>query len=704
MPASETRAARERPETAPAGPRKGRDWVRLVAGVLLVLALLDLAFPPPIHRAREVSTVITDREGRFLRAMPVEDGRWRLAVDLDAVDPELVRRVVAYEDRRFWWHPGVDPMALARAGWGWLSSGRAGSGASTITMQTARLLEPRPRTLGSKAIEMVRAIQLEWRLPKRQILELYLTMAPYGGNLEGVRSATRAFFGKEPVALTDAEMALLVALPQAPEARRPDLRPRAASAARAQVLARQARAGLLTPDAALEATADPLPRRLAFPVLAPHLTHRLGAGGSGRALIRSTLDAPLQARLEAIAARAVEGSDTGVSVAMLVVAIEGREVRAAVGSAGRSRPGGWIDMTRAIRSPGSTLKPFVYALAFDDGVARPDTRVRDMPRRFGTYAPENFDRGWHGEVRLREALVASLNLPAVATLDRVGPARFESALRAAGIALVLPDRATQDPGLALALGGVGMRLEDLAMLYAALGDDGMVRPLVTQTGPGAPAPSGPRHRLFGAEAARSVRDILATTPEPFGRLPSVLTRAAPAVAYKTGTSYGFRDAWAVGLTGGHVIAVWVGRPDGSPRPGATGRTAAAPILFQVADRVSALEARGGRDTLVAEAAPQMLAPALARLDPAREGPSIQFPVDGSRLALPALGASAPGVVLEARGGAGALTWYVDGLALAAQPTSRRTVWRPLAPGFYEIAAIDQAGQRSVARVRVSLDR
>jgi penicillin-binding protein 1C len=372
---------------------------RLAQGLALLVALeavllsLDAALPPPLARATRSSPVVLDHDGAWLMAAPVEAGRWRLKAGLARTDPVYVRRVIALEDARFFWHFGVDPVALARAVVSAALHGRPTSGASTLSMQTARLLEPRHRTLLAKLIEMLRAVQLETRFSKREILALYLTLAPYGGNLEGVRAASLAWFGHEPTALTDAEQALLITLPQSPEARRPDRHPLGAREARARVLSRLARAGLMSEAQAREAAAEPIPRRVAFPAIAfPAIAFPAIAGQASRAVgqtatafdasVVSTLDAELQGRLERLAASAARDQGPNGQVAIIVVEIEGRAVLACVGSAGRERPGGWIDMTRA---PRSALKPFIYALAFDAGLAAPYTQVDDAPRRFADY-------------------------------------------------------------------------------------------------------------------------------------------------------------------------------------------------------------------------------------------------------------------------------------------------------------------------------
>ncbi|HCY56341.1 MAG TPA: penicillin-binding protein 1C, partial [Oceanicaulis sp.] len=445
----------------------------IAAGVLL--AGLDRALPPP--PMPEVSALVTDREGRALRAFPVEDGRWRLPVDPEAVDPAFRAALIEIEDQRFYSHHGVDPLAMARAVGSLVSTGRIVSGGSTITMQTARLLEPRPRrTIGAKLIEMVRAIQLEWRYSKAEILQAYLTLAPYGGNLEGVRAASWAWFGHEPDVLTPDEIALLIALPQAPEARRPDLRPDAAIASRARLLARMERAGLISADRAADAAEEPAPMRRAFPALAWHAAEHLARPGGE---VRSTLDIRLQTALESRLAELAANAGPDVQASALVVSLDGREVRAAVGSAGRDRAGGWIDLTRRARSPGSVLKPFIYGLAFEDGLAGPGTRIADLPRRFADYNPENFDRTFRGDVTIAEALQHSLNVPAVQVLDAVGANRFLAAMSFAGGRAIVPRSNEGDAGLAIALGGLGITAEEIAVMFAALGAGGEALPLAS---------------------------------------------------------------------------------------------------------------------------------------------------------------------------------------------------------------------------------
>lgn len=674
---------------------------RLTLGLCALLALetaaavLDLAFPPPMAKALRASPVALDRNGVWLRALPVEHGRWRVRADLDRTDPSFVAHLLAVEDARFHQHLGVDPLAVIRAAVSDLGVHRVVSGGSTITMQTARLLEPHKRSFGAKIVEALRALQLEARYSKREILALYLTLAPYGGNLEGVRAASRAWFGHEPESLTLGEQALLIALPQSPEARRPDRRPKAAAAARRVVLDKLVRAGAIDASAAREAAAEPLPkRRAAFPALAWHAAGRLArAAPASQASVHTTLDAVLQARVEALAREAAIQQGPRTTVAVLVIETAGRAVRASVGSAGLDRAGGWEDMTRALRSPGSALKPFVYAFAFDEGLAAPDTRLSDAPRKFGDYQPEDFDRTFHGEVSAREALTNSLNVPAVALLEKVGPEAFQARLEQAGVRLVRPRAGEKAAGLALALGGAGITLSDLSTLYAGLADQGAVKPLAWTLEEAKRNREAGGVRLVRVETAAQVLDILRETPAPKGRTPGALTASGPRIAYKTGTSYGFRDALAAGVGGGYVVVAWTGRADGGARGGLTGRDAAAPLLFDVFDAI------GAPTRAPSPIGPRHAPEALQSLTPAAgEGPALIFPPDGASVEVDRTGPTSRGLVLAGRGEG--LTWFVDGRPLARDPLQDAVVWRPPAAGFYRISVVDAQGREAHARVRV----
>ena len=667
-------------------------WATVLGlGLLVGLLALDRRFPPPLDAAlQEVSTVVRDREGRVLRAFPVAEGRWRLAADLDSIDPDFIEALLAYEDSRFYSHAGVDPLALVRASRDSLLAGRIVSGGSTITMQLARLLEPRERTLAAKAFQMLRALQLELRYSKQEILEAYLTLAPYGGNLEGVRSASWAYFGREPDDLAIEEIALLLALPQSPEARRPDLRPETARQARGHVLDRLAEVGLARSDAAADAEHDPVPGRHAFPADAWHAAADLRQARPDAADIVSTLDISLQRMLQDELALAASETPEAVQFAAMLVETDTRSVRALAGSASRNRPGGWIDLTDRPRSPGSTLKPFIYGMAFDDGLAAGGTRIADLPRRFSGYQPDNFDRRFRGDVTIAEALQHSLNVPAVTALDGVGARRFNAVLGFAGAQPQRPRSAGQDSGLAVALGGAGLTVRQIAVLYAALGDGGAARSLrwfEDETRPGA------EHPVVTAESAAEILEILRRAPHPGGRMPAALAHNAPDIAFKTGTSYGFRDAWAAGVVGDYTLVVWTGRADGAPREGVTGREGALPLLFRLADGIGRIDpdglaGAGDRDAL--PETPDTLANFQA--DPA---PHILFPPDGAEVWADRAGR---GFILSAQAD-GELSWYADGARVERNAVGE-PVWYPPGPGFYSVTAIDRQGRLARSRVRI----
>ncbi|HRO12283.1 penicillin-binding protein 1C [Amaricoccus sp.] len=668
----------------------------LAAGALVWLdRWIDATVLPPL--VPKTSAVVLDRHGTLLSAYTVADGRWRLPVPLDAVDRGYLAQLVAFEDRRFRSHPGVDPLALARAAARSLAAGRIVSGGSTLTMQVARLLEEGPTgTLSGKLRQIRVALALERRLDKDAILSLYLTLAPYGGNLEGIRAASLAWLGKEPRRLTPAEAALLVALPQSPEARRPDRAPEAARVARDRVLARAAAAGALDATEASAARTEPVPTlRRPFPALAPHLADRLVAVRPGAGEIATTLDAGLQSRLEILVAERARVLGPGISAALIVADHRTGEIRARIGAADRLDPsrGGFVDMSRAVRSPGSTLKPLVYGLAFEAGIAHPETVIEDRPMRFGSYAPQNLDRTWLGPITARIALQASRNLPAVALLDAVGPAQLMARLRRAGASPQLPPGG--GPGLAIALGGVGLTLEDLVRLYAAIADGGTARPLAETS---EPAPAAPARVLDGVPAWY-VADILRGTPPPPNGV-------AGRIAYKTGTSYGHRDAWAIGFDGAHVVGVWFGRPDGAPVPGALGIEAAAPALFDAFARlapepVALPPPPAGALTVTTAELPAPLSAFQARgAADARGGPEIAFPPEGARVDL-GLGRGA-GRPLAIRLGAGVppFRWLVDGAPIPVDPFARQAEWRPDGVGFVDLAVIDATGR--TARTSVFL--
>jgi penicillin-binding protein 1C len=699
---------------APVG-RDPRPWRRIkkaaavsvAAGAILIGAFAAWVIslgPLPLTQASAVSTSIVDRNGKLLRAYAMADGRWRLPVDAKTgVDPGYLKLLLASEDRRFKSHAGVDPLALARAAFQFATRGHIVSGGSTITMQLARLMEPRrQRSVYAKLRQIVRALEIERQMDKDQILDLYLALAPFGGNLEGIRAASIAYFGKEPKRLSLAESALLVALPQSPETRRLDRYPQAARAARDRVLDRMVEEGGVSKEDAAQAKEAPVPGlRKPMPILAPHSSDQAIATVKDAPVIKLTLDSNLQKVLEPLARDRAIALGPNISVGIIVVDNESGDVLARVGSADYFDVGraGQVDMTRAVRSPGSTLKPFIYGLAFEDGFVHPESLIDDRPIRFGSYAPENFDMTYQGTVPVKRALQLSLNVPAIALLDRVGSSRLSSRLRQAGVNLVLPKE--EAPGLAMGLGGVGVTLQDLAQLYAGLARLGNTRPLreiVT-------AHDDQRDplRLLDQVAAWQVGNVLMGTPPPengvHGR-----------IAFKTGTSYGYRDAWSVGFDGRMTIGVWVGRPDGAPVPGLIGRAAAAPILFDAFARTGKLPVplpKPPKGVLLASNAKLPLP--LRRFRPigdlvrtgSEPAPHIQFPLNGSRIDVDrTIDASSAAMPVKIAGGVLPMTMLVNGRSVGEIDGRRQRLIDPPGPGFARLTVIDATGAADTVVVRI----
>lgn len=674
-------------------------------GLAFALAVADRLAPPDLSRAENRSVVVAAADGAILRPFLASDGILRLPVRVEDVDPLYLKLLIAYEDQRFQGHPGFDALAIARAAWQLAANMRVVSGASTITMQAARLLEPRPRTLPSKMIEVMRALQLEARFTKDEILGLYLTLAPYGGNLEGVRAASLAYFGKEPRRLTLPEAALLVALPQSPERLRPDRDPQAARAGRDKVLARLAERGVISLEEAQEAMEALVPHgRLPLPFLAPHATERLAAAAAPGETILTSIDAPLQSALEALAAREKAFLFDGAHMAAVIADNKSRRIIAILGSADYWAPLGQNDLTRAARSPGSTLKPFIYGIAFDDLALHPASLIDDKPMLFGDYAPRNFDRGFQGTIAVRDALRLSLNVPAVALLDAVGPVKLAASLRNAGATLKFP-RSWAAPSLPLALGGAGISLSDLTMLYAAIPNGGQATTLPLRLD------QEPHDtlRLFRPAAAWYLTDILKDSILPDGwAMGRGIERGRP-IAFKTGTSYGYRDAWTVGFTQRYTVGVWVGLADGSTRPGRFGRNEAAPLMLKIFDLLpheSPSSALPPEDVVIAarsEDLPRAMQRFMPRVRvaesaglPEAEAPRIMFPMDGSEVLIAEADETIP---LKATGGRAPLRWIVDGDILPETPRYQTTFFMPQGLGYSRITVVDAEGRSATSTVR-----
>jgi penicillin-binding protein 1C len=564
-------------------PAPRRRWFKRTVVVLVLLGvaalILDRLFPLPLPDPNRGSTVVVARDGSPLRAFADAEGIWSYPVSVDDVSPLYLEALVNYEDRWFWQHPGINPVAAVRAFAQLLSNRRIVSGGSTLTMQVARILEPHSRSIGGKLRQALRALQLEAHLSKREILELYLDNAPFGGTLQGVEAASWAYLGHSARRLSHAEAALLAVLPQAPSRWRPDREANAAREARDKVLDRMATLGVWTPaevrDARIESV---VARTLQPPLSAALLARRLHQEHPRQRRITTSIDIELQRNAEGRVRDYLARLPERTSAALLVVDNDDLSTLAYVGSAtfGDEARLGHVDMVRAWRSPGSTLKPFLYGLALDDGLIHSESLLVDAPQSFGSYRPGNFDMAFNGPVGAAEALRLSLNVPAVDLLDRVGPARFSARLANTGLHLRLPRGVA--PNLSIILGGVGARMEDLAGAYAAFNRRG-VGGLVRYT-PGDPLVE---RRVLSEGAAWIIREVLEANPRPGYRPGTFDTGSRPRVAWKTGTSYGFRDAWAIGGTRRYTVAVWIGRPDGTPLPGQYGAVTALPLMFQIVD-------------------------------------------------------------------------------------------------------------------------
>jgi len=569
------------------GIKKILGWT---AGGLLALCTLlwlaDRIWPLPLPRDDQARVVLAE-DGTPLWRFADANGVWRYPVQVSEVSPLYLDALLTYEDRWFFQHPGVNPLALGRAAWQNLSGGRVLSGGSTLSMQVARLLDPHERTLPGKLRQLWRTAQLEWHLSKPQILELYLNRAPFGGTLQGVAAASWAYLGKSPQQLTRSEAALLAVLPQAPSRLRPDRHPQRAQVARDKVLRRLAEYRVWPQTAVSEALQEPLllaPRL--EPSLAPLLARRLNRPGSPP-LIRTTIDVGLQRRLEDLLLGWRARLPDHTSAAVVVVETENMAVRAYLGSVdiNDARRFGHVDMITAMRSPGSTLKPFLYGMAMDAGLIHSESLLQDVPRRFGDYRPGNFSQGFSGPVSASAALVTSLNLPAVQLLEAYGPKRFAADMRNGGVPLSLP--ALAEPNLALILGGAGSRLEDLVSGYSALAREGRSANLRLQ-----PDDALRERRMLSPGAAWVIRRILSGQARP-DRDPTAELVQRPQLGWKTGTSYGFRDALAIGVGPRYLIGVWIGRPDGTPVPGQFGLASAAPLMLQVHDVLSNRDSQRG---------------------------------------------------------------------------------------------------------------
>ncbi|QIG05515.1 peptidoglycan glycosyltransferase PbpC [Proteus sp. ZN5] len=554
-------------------------YKRLIAVIIIFLLatpilvwIADKIWPLPDPEP-QIATIVTAQDGTPLWRFADKEGVWRYHVKLTDVSPEYLEALITYEDRWFYQHPGVNPMAILRAAWQDLSSGRIVSGGSTLSMQVARLIDPHSRTLGGKIKQLWRTLQLEWYYSKDEILEIYLNRAPFGGTLEGIGAASWAYLGKSPADLSAGEATLMAVLPQAPSRLRPDRYPERAQAARDKVLDRLAEYQIWPQEKVDEIKDEQVllaPRQT--PQLAPLLARRM-YNEKREPVITTTIDINIQRQLEDIANQWKYQLADKTSLAILVVDHTDMSVKGYVGSADFNDNSrfGHVDMISAWRSPGSTLKPFIYALALDEGLIHAESLLQDVPRRFDNYRPGNFDSDFNGAVSASEALSRSLNLPAVQLTEVYGAKKFAAKLRHNHLEMRFPYGS--EPNLALILGGTATRMDELVSAFSALARQGKTAPLRFK-----PEQIIEDRVLMSQGAAWIIRRILAGEARP--RPDSAISSVVP-LAWKTGTSYGYRDAWSIGVNARYTIGVWVGRPDGTPVAGQFGFATAVPIMNQV---------------------------------------------------------------------------------------------------------------------------
>jgi penicillin-binding protein 1C len=672
----------------------------VLAGLMVALGL-ELAIRatpiPDMSRAQSRSQLVTSASGEVLWAFLAEDQKWRLSTSEPTVDPLYLKILLAYEDKRFRAHRGVDLAALLRASVQAIRHGSSVSGGSTLTMQVVRMLEPRPRTIDAKADQIFKALKLERMLGKQSILDLYLTLVPFGGNIEGVRAATLIYLGKEPTRLSLSEAALLTALPQSPEARRPDRHPAAARAARDRVLVALSGRGSIDARAAVSAAREELGTSLrSLTRSAPHLATRLRQNATEpfAETIPTLLDRKLQTQIEQIASRRLAQWSDAVNIAILVLRNRDASVAAYLGGvdfSAQSRKG-FVDLVQAVRSPGSALKPLIYAQAFEKLIVHPETIITDQAIEIDGYRPENADGQFSGDISVRQALIRSRNTTAVMLLDKVGIEAFLGRLRSAGRPLSLPP-STNAPGLAIALGGVGVTLEQLTWFYTALASEGVLKAIRFSP----LDPIRPLGQFMSPAAARATADILADVPPPAGYARQRSADDGRRIGFKTGTSYGFRDAWAIGFDQLHTVGVWVGRADGAAHLGAYGITAAAPILMQVFDRLSvpSHDAAAGSAALGGLTSFRELPKRLTRFDEhSRDGAyrplEISFPRNGASLRADRANDGTIELPVMAVGGRPPYRWTFLGVMQPPSdlPAGRLTV---AGRGQLEVSVVDSTG-------------
>lgn len=669
-------------------------------GLTFVLILaLDLLFPPKLSRYKDTSVIVLGDDKSLLHVFQTLDEKWRVKTDFTEVDPCYIEFLIAREDQRFWYHCGVDPLAIIRAAFQMIQTQKVISGGSTLTMQTARLLEPRPRTITSKLIEVIRALQLEFHFNKRQILSMYLTLAPFGGNIEGIKAASLAYFQHLPKFFSPGEAALLVALPQSPSKLRPHIFPERALNARDRILNSMRKRNVLSAEEFKMAITEALPQqRLEFPRLVPHLSWRLRQAYPGLNTHQTTILKEIQLVTENVIKSTIASLPQKANIAVLVVDHHENKVRAYVGSREffDEKRDGQVDFICACRSPGSTLKPFIYGLAFEEGLVSPNSLILDDRVRFGVYSPGNFDKEFHGMVTVREALQLSLNVPAVSILNQLGPLRFLGTLKAVGVDAKFNDKTTK-PTLAIALGGIGMTLEQLVMLYGGLARGGIVKSIHYNicdkdiVG----------YSLLSERASDQITQIL----KHEHRGPPGFQHPVN-IAFKTGTSYGHRDAWALGYSKDFTVGIWIGHPDGSSMGQGTGQSLAVPILEKIFQLLPENHHRNSKIHQTIKSAQSHLklrsnkyASSQKEILRVQNLPQLLFPINETTIEREKTSQGYKMLPFKVSGGTRPYTWLINGRP-GTRSWQHRYDWLPGEPGFYTITVLDAEGKAASSHIEL----
>ena len=694
---------------------KSRSTLLITAAAVVTAAVVFAScvflFAPDESRYIKRSQILTDRNNEIISYNLAQQDYYRFHCSVNDVDPIYIKMLLASEDKRFGFHMGVDPVAVARAVFTDLKSGHVVSGASTLAMQVSRMLERRSRTLLSKIKEAFGAIYLTLKYGNDGVLERYLTLAPMGGNVEGVQAGALKWFGHSAKHLTPAEAAFLVALPRAPELIRPDIHPENAQYYRAEVIRLALKNKIINKDVAQPAINEALPDRLKpISQIAYALGNRLFYR-SLRTEFYSKIDRNVQITLNTEAGEFLKNTPNKQNTAIVVIDNAANEVIGYLGSGDLKRSK--LDLAAAIRSPGSTLKPFAYALAFEQNLLHPQTVIHDKREAFGSWVPRNYSGQFRGEVSAADALANSLNIPALKVLQSINSGYFLENMNLTHKAVRLPKGA--DAKLALVLGGCGISLLDLTELYSMLNRDGMLvsdefisytpnlnadeanlsfdvsskKRAATQKAESLPKTSQ-GIRLLSAQSARAVFEILKTVPRP--EMYALYNK----VSYKTGTSFQNRDALAVGSQGALTIGVWTGRPDNRSVQGITGYKDAAPLLFRLFDILKPqeflkpqIEHFGPLSPVPPESLKDLGKAKIASVKPLK----ITFPQEGSTVIPDSTGA----VIINVEGGSGEYTYTVDSRLQFSE-----NFFTPQKDGYYNVAVTDSKGSYSSVNFNVKI--